>query len=792
MDNIKSNTLSSNQSSIKPETLIDVRKIIKLVKSNWYLLLISFPLFLGSIYVYHRYTPVVYKGSVTVMMKSDERKSVSGAPIIEGFGLSPESKSIENQTIILRSKKVVKRAIDKLDFGIEIVSDGFFKDQDMYHKSPFTITMDSTHVQILNTPIYIHPISEKQVKITIETENAFLHKFKDESNHGSTGPIVFEKIVDWGEEIKTPYCKFKVRCKKGIPNTGYYFYFRSHNWLASSFRGKISVSPYRDGSSIIYISTTGTNRYKITAFLKALSEIYLEQSLERKNEIAERTIAFIETQLSQVSDTLSGIQEKLTEFRKNHIFNAPSELSNRLADQFFEFERELSILDVKESYYMKLSNHLINDPLSDDYLLPAFSLDANNFISSFVTDLLSLYNERSLLEAQTNTDNPLVNELDRKIEVSKQNLLTSLNKLLKNIKIEKDRINAQMSKAASKMNYLPETERLFLDIEREYKLNDAIYTFLLQKQSETQITKASNTPDNEILDDASITGVVSPNKSKNNRQAFLLSILFPIAIVVLKEYLNNKIRDKQDILSITPNSAILGYIPEYKGENTIVMASEPISSISESFRSLRTKLKFMTPSDGKLIITITSTNTGEGKTFCALNLAAAFAISGKQTALVGFDLRKPRLTETFNLQRQKGLSNYLIGQASLEDISYNSGVEHLTILPSGAIPPNPAELISNNNTLKLFRELKNTYDVMIVDSPPIGVVADARLLMEHCNCHLFVIRSNKTIKEHFKHTLQNLIDEEISPLGLVLNDISSGNGNYGYYSEKYYTDSQKS
>ncbi len=793
MDKNKINNAAYTQQLSAADGFPDIRKILQLVKNNWYLLLISFPLFVGLTHLYHRYTPIVYKGSVTVMMKSDDKRSVSGAGIIEGFGLSPETKSIENQTIILRSKKIVKRAIDKLDFAIDIYSDGFFKDMDMYRKSPFTITMDSSHVQLLNTQIHIEPIGVSQVKITINTENAYLHSFNDEKSHGVTGPVTFEKIINWGEEINTSFCKFKISSNSNtVPQVGFYFYFRSLDWLASTYRGRISVSPYKEGSSILYITSTGTNTLKINAFLGALTKVYLEQSLERKNEIAKRTIAFIESQLKQVADTLRETQLKMMEFRRNNVFSAPTDLSDRLANQYFEYEKESSFIEVRKNYYTNLSNHLIKEPLSDDYLLPAFSIDANPFISTLVTELLNQHNERSILETQTNINNPLLSEIDKRIDVSKQNLLTALNKLIKNLDLEKTKLAMQMKTAASKMNHLPETERAFLDIEREYKLNDAIYTFLLQKESETQITKASNTPDNEILDDASIVGIVSPSKSKNNKQALFMALLFPVAIVVLKEYFNNKIRDKHDLLSIAPNATILGFIPEYKGNEKIVIESEPHSSLSESFRALRTKLKYMTPVNEKLILTITSTSTGEGKTFCALNLAAAFAISGKKTALVGFDLRKPRLTEIFNHQNHQGLSNYLIGQATIEEIMYPGDIENLTIIPSGAIPPNPSELILGNNTEKLFSDINNLFDVVILDSPPIGVVADARLLMEHSNCHLFVTRANKTIKEHFKHTLQNLAEEEIAPIGIILNDISNSNGGYGYYSEKYYTDSKKS
>jgi capsular exopolysaccharide synthesis family protein len=788
----QNNSNTSNLSQPKGDGFPDIKKIVFMVLSNWYLFVISIPICLASVFIYHRYIQDIYRGSVTIMIKSDEAKTISRAELIEGFGLSPEMKSIENQTIILRSKKIVKRAIDKLDFAIDIYSDGVMKDYDMYHKSPFSVRMDSSHVQLLNTAIHIQPLEQNKVNITIETEGAALHTFKSEQNSGTSGHISFSKNFNWGDEIETPYCKFRLEPKyQGIrEGVNYYFYFRSHNWLASSYRNRIGVSPYKEGSSILYISTTGTNTEKITHFLNALSKVYLEQSLERKNEIATRTISFIDIQLKQVSDSLKAAQEKLSHFRRSNLYSAPSEMSTRLTDQYFEYQKQLKFLDIKENYYKNLSKHLKENPLSEDYLMPAFSQDANGFISTLVSELLTLSNERAMLSSQSSTINPALEDLERKLDISKKNLILSLDKLLKNVKIEKDKLLSDMGELSGKMNHLPELERKYLDIEREYKLNDAIYTFLLQKQSETQISKASNTPDNEIIDEAVITGIVSPNKSKNNRQALMLALVIPVAIIILKEYLNNKIRSKEDIYAIASGLPIIGYIPQYKGPHNNVIQKEPISNISESFRALRIKLKFMCPANKKSIITVTSTNTGEGKTFCALNLASAYAISGKKTVLVGFDLRKPRLTEIFSHYNNDGLSHYLIGQTKLDDIIYPGELENLKIIPSGAIPPNPSELIANDYTKQLFTELQEKFDVIIVDSPPIGVVADARILMDYSFCHLFVVRAEHTIKEHFKHTIQNLMSENIENIGFIYNDISNSLGNYHYYTDKYYEESK--
>ncbi len=793
MNNSNRNT-TKIQTQKKTEGLPDIKKILNLLLTNWYFFVISLPLCIGILFIYHKYQEDIYQAQATILLKSADNQTVSQTDLIEGFGLSPELKTIDNQKFILRSEKVVSRAIQKLNFTVDIYKDDFFIDEDLYGKSPFSVQIDSLHPQLLNTPIHITPLGNNKIDVKIECDYSTLYNYKEERYKGGTGSIAFEKTFNINDDITTPYCKFKISpVTENSLNTDieYYICFRSKDWLTNYYRNRISVTPYKDGSSIIFISITGVNTNKLIHFLNALTDVYLEQSLERKNEIASRTISFIDQQLLTVADSLNKAQEKLMHFKRTNVFSEPSDVNTRIADQYFEIEKQIKLTNLKETYFVNLKDNLTNNPLSNDYLLPAFSNNTNSIISGLITDLISTQNEYNIAKSQTTDSNPYIAEINKKLQLSKSNLIMAIGKLIENLKIEKQKLDNDLKEVKAHMNQLPELERKYLDIERSFKLNNSIYTFLLQKQSETQITKASNTPDNEVIDNATINGIVSPNREKNQKQTILLALVIPFAIIVLKEYLNNKVRDKNDITNAVPNISIVGYISQHKGEANNVIVAEPLSGISESFRALRTKLKFMCPPDQKQIITITSTNTGEGKTFCSLNLATAFAISGKKTALIGFDLRKPKLTEIFDHKGKSGLSNYLIGQSTLEEITYNSEVENLSIIPSGAIPPNPSELIINQYAEKLFSELNEIYDVIIVDSPPIGIVSDARALMEYSNCQLFVVRANKTVKEHFKHTVQGLQNDEIHNIAFVFNDIPQQLGNYNYYSNKYYSETKK-
>jgi len=769
--------------------MFDINRIIKLTLRNWYLFLISIPLALGTVYIYHRYTIPVYRASTTILLKSTQDRTMAQSDLIEGFGLSPEMRNIENQIFIIKSKKLVKKAVDLSDFGVEYYRVGHFKDSEIYHSTPFIVEFDSLHPQLINVPVYLSCDESGKVNIEIYTEGSYTHIFKTESTTGSTGPVNYKATVNWGQKVTTPFFSFtlkKLNAQVCEPDSRYFFRFRTNNETANIFRSRLSVTANSEGSSIMNISVSGSSPGKMITFLNNLNIVIMENSLERKNDMATRTLSFINNQLKKVSDTLRTVQKELLSFRKSNHFVLPTEYSQIITERYLEKEKELNILKIKKEYYLYIQKKLSENSKSEDFMLPAVSDDANGMVNQMIMQLIDLKDEYENLKSGAQTPNPYINSLSQKIEISEKNLRTAIDMVIKNIELKEKELKSSLDKTISEIKLLPDLEREYADIERNYKLNDAIYTFLLQKHSENQIAKASNTPDNEVIDSPAITGLVSPNKKNNYSKAFIIALLLPIGIIVLREVLNTKVRGKEDLEHLQEKVPILGFIMHNKNDVQDIIHEKPHSVISEAFRSLRTKIKFMSCESETWAITITSTNTGEGKTFCAQNLSSAFAISGKKTVLLGFDLRKPRLSELFNLNNETGLSNYLTNQATFDDICYKTNYDNLFIIPSGAIPPNPSELISNNKTSELFNILRDRFEVIIIDTPPIGLVADARILMDYSDCHLYVVRSNYTDKEHMGYSLNNLLLENVNHMGIILNDIPLKDKGYGYYSAEYY------
>lgn len=771
------------------DNLFDINRIIRLVLRNWYLFVISLPLCLGTVFMIHRYTVPVYKASATLLLKGSEQKVLSQADLIEGFGLSPEMRSVENQSFIIRSRAIVKKAIDRLDFGVSYYREGRFKDSELYLNTPFYIEFDSIHPQLINVPIQMQFVDPNKVQIRIQSEGGTLHQFKNQSYAGQVGILDYDRTVAIGDWIEEEVFKFRVVRRSGAKiaaDDPYYVVFKPHPQLAGEYRGSLGVESYSEGSSILFISSTGTSRGKLVRFLDVLCDVILEHNLDRKNDMATRSIAFIESQLEMVADSLEKVQDRLSLYRKANRFMGPSEFSQKLADKYYETESNLKMLDMKIEYYKYLQDNLDAANDFEKFMLPAVDNENTNLVNELVSQLIELRKEEEMLNEVAQSDNQYILKLKNQTEVTVDLLNKAINQVLHNFDLEKKNIQKELAAILLDMERLPDLEKDYLVIDRNYKLNDAIYTFLLQKHSETQISKASNVPDNEIIDNASISAIVSPNKSNDYKKGLMLALLIPAAFIALKEFLNTKVRGRDDLHHLVPNVPIVGMVVHSKSGAENVIQEQPHSIISESFRSIRTKLKFMAASKELQVITLTSSNTGEGKTFCAQNLASVFAISGKKTVLVGFDMRKPRLTALFMLQSKAGLSNYYIGQNNVADIIYQTDQENVSVIPAGPIPPNPSELIVGDKTDELYAYLRKEFDVVIIDSPPIGLVADARLLMQHSDCNLFVIRSNYTSKEHMVHTVDNLRNENVDGLGLILNDISLNEKGYGYYSAEYY------
>jgi tyrosine-protein kinase Etk/Wzc len=332
-----------------------------------------------------------------------------------------------------------------------------------------------------------------------------------------------------------------------------------------------------------------------------------------------------------------------------------------------------------------------------------------------------------------------------------------------------------------------------LNIERRYKLNDELYNYLLTKRSDMEIFRASNLPKNEIIDnpEAEDAFLVSPNVRNNLFVAVLLGLFLPGILIYLIETINNKIRSRDDIQKLT-DFPVVGQIIASKIYKFPAALNEPNSELTEAYRTLRTNLQFVIDESVSNIIMITSAIQGEGKSFTALNLAAVYSFYGKKTALVDFDLRKSRTQEDLGINIEKGLSNYLSKNASFEQMRYKSDQLNFDLFSAGPVPPNPSELVSSSLNTEFFGRLRKEYDIVVVDTPPIGIISDALLIYPYADISLLVTRFNYTSSDVFKTIIEDVRTRGITKVCIVLNDMIISRNRYGYgYGYKYSKSNKK-
>jgi capsular exopolysaccharide synthesis family protein len=393
-------------------------------------------------------------------------------------------------------------------------------------------------------------------------------------------------------------------------------------------------------------------------------------------------------------------------------------------------------------------------------------------LNNLINELINLYGERAELVLNSKKDNPYIASNERRISDLRQSVLKNIDNLAYASKISLQDIDKRIDEIVKKGNTLPETQRKLIGFERKFKLNDALYTYLLTKRSETQIAKASYLPDNEVLDQASPDEcrIVYPNPKRNYIIALLLGLGLPAIFLLLREYFNNKIQSDDDIEAMT-DYPILGHIVRSKESSKTVVVDYPMSLTAESVRAIRTNFQFISNEKEKNVILLTSSVKGEGKSFTTLNLALSLGMNNKKTILINFDLRRPKLHDYLGVEPDKGLSLYLSGNASLDEIIQTSRFENIDAIMSGAIPPNPMELIASERTNIMFQELKRKYDYILVDSPPIGMVADALLLLKFSDVNIFIVRQNYTYKKVFYQLTQTLKKRNVQNVNIILNDI---------------------
>lgn len=788
----------------KSNDSIDLKSYISNIIRIWYFFPISVLICFSIGYYINIKTPRKYKATSTILIKKDSKPGNSDE-LMKGFGLFDNQQNIENEIGIIKSYNIAESTVKTSNHYVSYYKKNKLRRDNTYKQSPFKITIDPTHPQLIGTYKLTY-VNTNTVNISLEKHENMVYDFLE---HQIIKNIAGEKklstTVKIGDWFNTPWLRLKIDDRENVNNIEekkntetYFFKIKDLKTLSTQLNASISAEPTSKKSDIIDISIIYDNSEEAVDFLTEFVEQYTLNNLKEKNKIASSTIDFIDTQLTILSDSLNTNEFKLETFRKdNKVINVDMQVAGAY-EQSQKLATDIALAELRLKYFKYLEEYISVNNDYKDIVTPSVMGIVDPLLNKLVTDLFVMSSEKNKLLFNSTNNNPLVLNINKQIAEVKRAIMGTIKSLNNTTIIEITELKRNLNLYDKELLKIPETERSLIGIQRNFKINNDIYTFLLQKRAESAIAKASNMPDSQLIDNArAITSnPISPNKQVIYLLSIIIGLILPIGYVIIKKNLYDYIESKSDLIPCT-QIPIIGNIPHSEYPSATVVNDFPKSDISESFRGLRTKFKFVLNKTQNNIILVTSSVPAEGKTFSSVNIAIGYAITNKKTIILGLDLRNPGLSKVFESDNPYGISTYLSDQSDLQESISHTYISNLDYLSAGPLPPNPSELIGSEKMVQLLNELKDKYEFIILDSPPINIVSDAIQLFPMVNAILYIVRLNYT-RKRFLEDINNLyLTNQAKNIGIIINDDSRRDSyeyrykyGYKYRYNNYYTENK--
>ncbi len=783
--------------TIEPDSSIaPLKYFILKVASLKYLYMALIVLCLLAAFLYNHFSGKVYEVTASLSPIEDKTSTIlSSNELFAGFRSLESLNNIENDITNLSSFELVYKTVNSMNLEVSYFSE--FKKiltqtTELYGNTPFTVTIDKSHIQPIDAKFRVSILDDASYRLTLSQKKVSFYNYVDNLIVSENNTIEFDTICRFNDLVSNKLFRFSIALNKNFPRQdqaeySYYFKLNHLDLLSKQYLKKLEIEKASPLASIINVTFAENNLDKTITFLNRYLNTFLDENLTKKNNMAAKTVSFIDSQISDISDSLVISESQLRNYRSANQVMDLSFQGQRVFDQMQEIENERANLQIQERYYNYVINYLnLNDDISG--LSPPSSMNVSDpIINQLISNLNELTAQRSSLLAGSNPQkNIFIKQLDERINFQRQIILENFTNNLNTLTLSLNELDYRQNKLSREASSLPRTEMNMVSMQRKFDLNDEIYTFLLQKRSEAQISLASTRPDYEIIEPArTITSrIVAPKKAVNYLMALFLGLFIPTLYLMIRDFFDDKIRSINDAEYMLHRS-VMSVIYSNNLKSEAVVAEYPKSAIAESFRNLRSTLFLKSDHEKSKVILITSSQPQDGKSFVSLNLASSIASVGYKTILVDCDLRRPTLHIKLKEDNSRGLSNYMIKKASIEDIIRNTAIPNLDFISAGPVIPNPSELMESGALDHLINQLKTQYDYIVIDTTPVGIVADAILMMKYASRVLMVIRNNYTRKDVFANVLSNLKANKLTNFDIIYNDLNLHKSSYRHYSNYY-------
>ncbi|MCU0352301.1 MAG: polysaccharide biosynthesis tyrosine autokinase [Cytophagales bacterium] len=763
---------SSIEETDEPEGLlggIDLTRIVDIVRRNWFWLLALPAMTLLGGYLFMRYSTPIFESSSSLKLEVKQQATDLGLPTLDG---ADAGTNISGEMELIRSSLIHDKVISQMNLGVSYYAYGRsrIKNEERYPTAAFVVKPEVFNPQIYDTPI----------DLTIIDRNRFTLSYSLNGNERS-GTYRF------GQVIATPDFRITVRrsavYQPGIDDVAHYFVINSEGALRSFLSKNLRVELTVPAANIIGVSFKDASVRKAQNIVNKIDTVYLQTTKELKNKANRQKIEFLDKQIAAVEGEL---EEYETSLEKFVIANRSSDVGKEMekyTDKIDELYKERAELQAQASILNALQESVANrrDLAPVVSSLPLLS---DTEIAAVITELNKQYQDRAMLAKSYRETTYAVQSKDLQIATSRNSLLSLIGQKKRVVAEQLSLLNNRLAESEATFAALPGKNTDYNRIKRLRDLKEKYHLLMIDKKAELGIASAGTKEDFVILSPASQPTVpISPNKFIVYASCLVAGLLFSAALVGVKYLLHDTISNQKELEAAT-TAPVLGVIPTYNREKLVnsrlLIHQNPKSTISEAFRSVRTNMDFMFQmQQQKRIISVTSTISGEGKTFVALNLAGVIALSSNRVVLLDLDMRRPRVHLAFDEENYNGISTLLIGKHTLAECIRKTPVANLDFIAAGPTPPNPSELILRPEFDALLKELHQSYDVIVIDTPPIGLVTDGILVMRRADLPIYVLRADYSKRVFVKNINKLLKNNNFSKLAVVLN-ASRNLGKYGY------------
>lgn len=766
----------------KKSSIVDVDDLMivwKFLSKNW-LIILLFPIISGvAAYLFVHRMADEYGAKTEILLGSGTGYEYQSQIYRNLTGYSGGVDEITNQIRVLQSHDLISKTLDKLDFQISYYIVGRVKTTEIQQIDAFSV--DITLVESFGS-LYGVPFD-----IKILDQNNFVISFV---NDGQTVQRSHQFDNDIVED------EYLLRLNRNtllsdetftkLKDNNYRFVVNSKSYLISSYKEALDIVN-EDRTSILAITVKDHMAFKAKMFLDTLSHTYIDYTIQSQIHLNENTLSYIDRQLVGITHILDSIETNLEMYKKEKDILDLSREQTEFFQKLLIYEGEKREQHLRLETLASLEDYLVTKT-EERLLPPALYITDDTFLRTSLTELYNLEVQRSQVSYDVKDMSPGSERISKTIQQLRSNIMVYINNLRSAIKDRIKDVDIEIAYYENLLRKLPQSQREILNIERNLSVNEKMYVYLLEKQANTIIARAAIVPEVGIIEVARSIGVVGPQKMKIVYYFLAGGLLLSLIVAFIRSLFFDRIQNSRELKQIT-NLPILGSVPRSNegGDERLVVAKHSRSNIAESYRSIRTNLQYFSDHDGSKTILLTSLHPGEGKTFCSINTAAIIASADKKVMLLDFDMHKPKVHQSLELNNEIGLSSYIVGKSSLEDVIQRADLANVDVITAGPVPPNASELVLSPRVDQLLARLKEMYDYIIIDTPPLMLISDSMVLMRAVDIGMFVMNTDKATRAGVRHLEELVESNKLTHTALILNNVKLKKWRYYYgrYSYNY-------